>query len=85
MARVTRLDLTAMYDLGNGKRVLAWLRAASDSATMQYRGRGQFAGDTLYWGKIHGGGLLRCIPRVRNLKHISQNQLWLIILRICNQ
>lgn len=68
MARVTRLDLTAMYDLGNGKRVLAWLRAASDSATMQYRGRGQFAGDTLYWGKNSRRWSLKMYPKGEELK-----------------
>lgn len=49
--RLTRLDLTNMYDLGNSQRVLAWIRAASDSANLKSRGKGQFSGDTLYWGK----------------------------------
>lgn len=49
--KLTRLDLTNMYDLGNSQRALSWLRAASDSANLKHRGKGQFSGDTLYWGK----------------------------------
>lgn len=50
-SRLSRVDLTNMYDLGNQQRVMNWLRAAADSANLSYRGRGQFSGDTLYWGK----------------------------------
>lgn len=68
ISRVTRLDLTAMYDLGNGQRVSAWLRAASESASMKYRGRGQFSGTTLYWGKNSRRWSLKMYPKGEELK-----------------
>ena len=51
LGHLTRVDLNCMYDLANGHNVLTWLRAAADAASISHRGRGQFAGDTLYWGK----------------------------------
>jgi II/X family phage/plasmid replication protein len=51
LAHLTRIDLNEMWDLGNSTRVQAWLRAAADASILKYRGRGQFSGDTLYWGK----------------------------------
>jgi len=51
LCTLSRVDLTSMYDLGNGKRVMSWLQAAEQSAKFSHRGRGQFSGDTLYWGK----------------------------------
>lgn len=67
-ARLTRLDITAMYDLGSSQRVLAWIRAAADSANMQYRGRGQFSGNTLYWGKNSRRWSLKMYPKGEELK-----------------
>lgn len=68
MARLTRLDLTAMYDLDNCQRVMSWLRAASDSASMKYRGRGHFSGTTLYWGKHSRRWSLKMYPKGEELK-----------------
>lgn len=51
LARLTRIDLNEMWHLGNANRVQAWLRAAADASILKHRGRGQFSGDTLYWGK----------------------------------
>lgn len=51
LARLTRIDLNEMWHLGNANRVQAWLRAAADASFLKHRGRGQFSGDTLYWGK----------------------------------
>lgn len=50
-SKITRIDINSMYDLGNQKRVLTWIRAAHDSANMPYRGKGELKGATLYWGK----------------------------------
>lgn len=50
-ATLSRVDVTGMYQLDNQMAVSAWIRAAADSANMSHRGRGQFAGDTLYFGK----------------------------------
>jgi II/X family phage/plasmid replication protein len=51
MATISRVDLTSMYDLGNENRVKTWLLSAESSANLKHRGRGQFTGNTLYWGK----------------------------------
>lgn len=50
-SRLTRIDLTCMYDLSNSNNVRTWLRAAGESVNLRFKGRGQFSGDTLYWGK----------------------------------
>ena len=67
-SRLTRIDITGMYDLGNSQRVLTWLRAAADSANMSHRGRGQFSGDTLYWGKKSRRWALKMYPKGAELK-----------------
>jgi len=50
-ARLSRIDLTQMFDLGNSDRVQTYIRAASANASLEHRGRGIFSGNTLYWGK----------------------------------
>ena len=67
-SRLTRIDLTAMYDLGNQQHVLTWLRSAAESANMAYRGRGHFRGDTLYWGQNSRRWSLKMYPKGLELK-----------------
>jgi hypothetical protein len=67
-ARITRIDLNSMYDLGNSQRVLSWIRAAANSANMSHRGKGQFKGDTLYWGKNSRRWSLKMYPKGDELK-----------------
>lgn len=50
--RITRIDLTESFHLDNRAQVLAWLRAAEQTAHLSHRGRGQLVkGSTLYFGK----------------------------------
>nr|WP_221444397.1 phage/plasmid replication protein, II/X family [Rhodanobacter sp. MP7CTX1] len=50
--RLTRVDQTQSYHLGNLSDVLAWLRAAEQTAHLSHRGRGQLVkGSTLYFGQ----------------------------------
>lgn len=50
--RLTRVDQTESFHLANLADVLAWLRAAEQSAHLSHRGRGQLVkGSTLYFGK----------------------------------
>lgn len=50
--RLTRVDLTDSFHLANLGEVLAWLRAAEQTAHLSHRGRGQLTkGSTLYFGK----------------------------------
>lgn len=47
-----RVDVTTSYTLPTRGDVLAWLRAAEQTAYMKHRGRGQlYSGNTLYFGK----------------------------------
>lgn len=49
---LTRVDVTDSYRLGSLSEVLAWLRAAEQTAHLSHRGRGQLTkGSTLYFGK----------------------------------
>lgn len=50
--QITRVDVTSSYHLTNRADVLAWLRAAEQTAHLSHRGRGQLVkGSTLYFGK----------------------------------
>lgn len=50
--RLTRVDCTESFHLGSLGEVLAWLRAAEQTAHLSHRGRGQLTkGSTLYFGK----------------------------------
>jgi len=49
--KLTRVDITNSYLLKNIGQVRAWIKGAERSCRMSHRGRGQFTGDTLYFGK----------------------------------
>lgn len=50
--RLTRIDATESFHLPTRAAVLAWLRAAEQTAHLSHRGRGQLVkGSTLYFGK----------------------------------
>jgi II/X family phage/plasmid replication protein len=50
--RLTRVDQTSSFHLANLSDVLAWLRAAEETAHLSHRGRGQLVkGSTLYFGQ----------------------------------
>lgn len=50
--QLTRVDVTQSFHLQSRAAVLAWLRAAEQTAHLAHRGRGQLVkGSTLYFGK----------------------------------
>ena len=50
--QLTRVDVTESFHLPSQAAVLAWLRAAEQTAHLSHRGRGQLVkGSTLYFGK----------------------------------
>lgn len=49
--QVSRVDVTYMYDLDSRSDVRAWIRAAEDTTSLKYRGRGNSNRGTLYFGK----------------------------------
>lgn len=67
-SRLTRVDLTEMYDVGTQERALTWLRAAQDSANLKYRGKGNFKGETLYFGEKSRRWSLKFYAKGKELK-----------------
>lgn len=81
--KLTRVDVTQMFQLRNQAEVLAWLRAAEQTAYMTHRGRGRLTnGSTLYFGeksrrrrlKLYAKGLevrknIKAQPAIRELPH----------------
>lgn len=49
--QLTRVDVNQSWLLNSKSDVLSWIRAAGNCARLKHRGAGQFAGDTLYFGK----------------------------------
>lgn len=48
---MSRVDVTAMYELRTLADVLAWIRAAALSSRSRHKSPGLQRGDTIYWGK----------------------------------
>lgn len=48
---LTRIDVTAMYELPSLSDVRAWIRAAAHASRSRHKSAGILSGDTLYWGK----------------------------------
>lgn len=46
-----RIDINATWFLKDRFEVMSWIRSAGDKTVLARRGRGVFAGDTLYYGK----------------------------------
>ena len=49
--RLSRVDVTSSFDLGNLPRVRSALRALDASANLKHRGRGHFRGDSITFGE----------------------------------
>ena len=60
---VTRVDVNQSYHLANHEQVMSWIRAAANSSRLRHRGRGQFSGDTLYFGKKSRRWALKCYSK----------------------
>lgn len=53
--RLSRVDLTGMFQLPSFGDVGAWLQAAGKTASVKWRGRGHYQDGTLYFGKVAKG------------------------------
>lgn len=81
--KLTRVDVTQMFELRNQAEVLSWIRAAEQTAYMSHRGRGRLiGGTTLTFGeksrrrrlKAYAKGLevrknIKAQPAIRELPH----------------
>lgn len=70
-----RVDCTEMYHLRNRADVLAWLRAAEQTAYLAHRGRGQLVkGSTLYFGQRSRRWALKLYSKGQELDADSHGQ-----------
>lgn len=60
---MTRIDINETWHLRDRKEVLTFIRALGENAYMAYRGRGQFSGDTIYFGKNSRHFGLKCYSK----------------------
>lgn len=58
-----RVDLNQSWHLKNREEVLAWIRSAGSCARLKHRGAGQYAGDTLYFGKNSRRWSVKCYSK----------------------
>jgi II/X family phage/plasmid replication protein len=61
--KITHVDVNQSWLLNNKFEVLAWIKAAGNFANLKHRGRGQYAGDTLYFGKHSRRWAVKCYSK----------------------
>jgi II/X family phage/plasmid replication protein len=70
-----RVDVTDSYTLRNRADVLAWLRAAEQTAHLAHRGRGQLTkGSTLYFGKASRRWALKLYSKGQEIEAHGSHQ-----------
>ncbi len=73
--QLTRVDCTETFHLSNRAEVLAWLRAAEQTAHLAHRGRGQLVkGSTLYFGKNSRRWSLKLYSKGQEIKAKGHGQ-----------
>lgn len=72
---ISRVDVTESFHLRNRPDVLAWLRAAEQSAHLSHRGRGQLCkGSTLYFGKNSRRWSLKLYSKGQEVEAVGHGQ-----------
>jgi II/X family phage/plasmid replication protein len=61
--QLSRVDVNQSWLLDGRSSVLAWLRAAGTCARLKRRGSGQYAGETLYFGKSSRRWGVKCYSK----------------------
>lgn len=73
--KLTRIDCTVSFHLPSQAHVLAWLRAAEQTAHLSHRGRGQLLkGSTLYFGKNSRRWSLKLYSKGQEIKAKGHGQ-----------
>lgn len=67
IVHLTRVDVNQSWLLNSKTDVLSWIRAAGNCARLKHRGSGQFAGDTLYFGKNSRRWSVKCYSKGHEL------------------
>lgn len=65
---LSRVDINYMYDVGSPERVMSFLDNLGNNASLSYRGRGIFSGDTLYFGKRSRRWALKMYAKGKELR-----------------
>lgn len=60
---LSRVDLNQSWMLPDRAAVLSWIRAAGSTCRLKRRGAGQYAGDTLYFGKNSRRWAVKCYSK----------------------
>ncbi len=82
--QITRVDVTESFHLASLAEVLAWLRAAEQTATLSHRGRGQLCkGSTLYFGKNSRRWSLKLYAKGQEVKAKGHGQDAILGLPSC--
>lgn len=82
--QITRVDVTESFHLDNLAQVLAWLRAAEQTAHLSHRGRGQLCkGSTLYFGKNSRRWSLKLYAKGQEIKAKGHGQEAILTLPHC--
>jgi II/X family phage/plasmid replication protein len=61
--RLSRVDINQSWHLKDKASVLSWIRSAGQCARLKRRGAGQFAVDTLYFGKKSRRWAVKCYSK----------------------
>jgi II/X family phage/plasmid replication protein len=64
---VSRVDINQSWHLKDKAAVLSWIRSAGQCARLKHRGAGQFATDTLYFGKHSRRWAVKCYSKGHEL------------------
>jgi II/X family phage/plasmid replication protein len=79
--QLTRVDCTQSFHLESSAAVLAWLRAAEQTAYLSHRGRGQLTkGSTLYFGKHSRRWSLKLYAKGQEVRRSGHGQESIIAL-----
>ena len=82
--QLTRVDVTESFHLPNLACVLAWLRAAEQTAHLSHRGRGQLCkGSTLYFGKNSRRWSLKLYAKGQEIRAKGHGQDAILELPAC--
>lgn len=82
--QLTRVDVTDSFHLASLGEVLAWLRAAEQTAHLAHRGRGQLVkGSTLYFGKNSRRWSLKLYAKGQEIRAKGHGQDAILALPHC--
>lgn len=71
--QLSRVDLNQSWLLDGRSSVLAWLRAAGNCARLKRRGSGQYAAETLYFGKNSRRWAVKCYSKGHEINAKGHN------------